>query len=60
MGKMLLVLLGGISIGYFYGFSDAKVHKDNLVQRSVSWANHATEQYQSNDVDRVMGRLDKR
>ena len=35
MFKFAIVLVVGISIGYFYGFDDAKKHDENVVTRVV-------------------------
>ena len=49
-GYVALFLLG-IVVGYFYGFSDAKSHRDNVVRRVVSTVGGSNRSKLSNDVD---------
>ena len=53
MFKFVIVLVIGVSIGYFYGFDDAKKHDDNLVVRVVDRVGVTGSKY-STDVDKQM------
>jgi hypothetical protein len=33
--KLLLLVIVGVAIGYFIGFSDARRHEKNVLQRTV-------------------------
>ena len=37
MFKFAFALVVGISIGYFYGFDDAKKHTENVVTQGPVW-----------------------
>jgi hypothetical protein len=56
MFRALVLILIGITIGYFLGFGDAQTHDDNIVKRLVSRAGGAARGNLSNDVD---SRLEK-
>lgn len=60
MFKFAFVLVVGISIGYFYGFDDAKKHDDNVVTRVVDRVGGSNRGKYNNDVDKQMDRLEKR
>lgn len=49
-GYVALFLLG-IVVGYFYGFTDAKSHRDNVVRRVVSTVGGSNRSKLSNDID---------
>ena len=51
MKRFVALFLLGIVIGYFYGFSDAKSHRDNVVCRVVSTVGGSNRSKFSNDVD---------
>jgi hypothetical protein len=51
MKQFALALILGIVIGYFYGFSDAKSHRHNVVRRIVSTVGGSNRSKLSNDVD---------
>jgi hypothetical protein len=51
MKQLVLALIVGIVIGYFYGFADAKSHRDNVVRRIVSTVGGSNRSKLSNDVD---------
>jgi hypothetical protein len=53
MFKFVAVLVIGISIGYFYGFDDAKKHDENVVTRVVDRVGTTGSKY-STDVDKQM------
>lgn len=36
MTRLVVVLLIGLALGYFYGFADAREHSDNVVTRIVN------------------------
>ena len=60
MLKFLLALVIGISIGYFYGFDDAKKHDDNVVTRVVAQVGGSNRGKYNNDIDKRMDNLEKR
>lgn len=51
MFRILLLLIIGIAIGYFIGFSDARTHDRHIVQRLVDRAGGAARSGLNNDVD---------
>lgn len=59
MFKFVAALVIGISIGYFYGFDDAKKHDENLVERVVDRVGTTGSKYQT-DVDKQMDAAEKR
>jgi hypothetical protein len=59
MFKFVIVLAVGISIGYFYGFDDAKKHDENLVTRVVEKVGKKGENYRT-DVDKQMEAAEKK
>ena len=60
MFKFALALVVGISIGYFYGFDDAKKHDENVVTRVVAQVGGNSRGKYNNDVDKQMETLEKR
>jgi hypothetical protein len=60
MFKFIFVLVAGISIGYFYGFDDAKKHDENVVERVVERVGGSSRGKYNNDVDKQMETLEKR
>ena len=52
MKLALLALLLGISIGYFYGYDDARHHTKNIVERTVDRVGGKNRDRMSNDVDK--------
>jgi hypothetical protein len=56
MFKYIVLLVIGISIGYFIGFGDAKKHTDNVVQRLVTRVGLGAGA-QSNDIDARMEKV---
>ena len=59
MFKFVAALVIGISIGYYYGFDDAKKHDENLVERVVDRVGTTGSKYQT-DVDKQMDAAEKR
>ena len=59
MFKFVVVLVIGISIGYFYGFDDAKKHDENVVTRVVDKVGTKGEKYRT-DVDKQMEAAEKK
>jgi hypothetical protein len=51
MKRFVALFLLGIVIGYFYGFSDAKSHRDNVVRRVVGTVGGSNRSKFSNDMD---------
>jgi hypothetical protein len=52
MKLALLALIVGISIGYFYGYDDAKHHTKNIVERTVDKVGGKNRDRMSNDIDK--------
>ncbi len=52
MKLALLALLLGISIGYFYGYDDARRHTKNIVERTVDRVGGKNRDRMSNDIDK--------
>ena len=59
MLKFAIALVVGISIGYFYGFDDAKKHDENVVVRVVDKVGSKGDKYRT-DVDKQMEQAEKR
>ena len=59
MLKFAIALVIGISLGYFYGFDDAKKHDENVVVRVVDKVGSKGEKYRT-DVDKQMEQAEKR
>lgn len=60
MFKYVFLLVVGITIGYFYGFDDAKRHDDNVVTRVVERVGGSNRGKYSNDIDRKMEAVETR
>ena len=60
MFKFAFALVVGISIGYFYGFADAREHAENVVTRVVAEVGGSNRDRYSNDIDKRMDNLEKR
>jgi hypothetical protein len=60
MFKFLFALVVGISIGYFYGFDDAKKHEENVVSRVVDQVGGSNRDRYRNDIDKQMEVQEKR
>lgn len=60
MFKFLLALAIGISIGYFYGFDDAKKHDENVVTRVVDSVGGSNRDKYRTDVDKQMEAVEKK
>jgi len=60
MFKFAFALVVGISIGYFYGFADARKHAENVVTRVVAEVGGSNRDRYSNDIDKRMDNLEKR
>ena len=59
MLKFAIALVVGISLGYFYGFDDAKKHDENVIVRVVDKVGSKGEKYRT-DVDKQMEQAEKR
>jgi hypothetical protein len=60
MKQLVLAFIVGIAIGYFYGFADAKSHRDNVVRRVVSTVGGSNRAKLSNDVDAKVEAAERR
>jgi hypothetical protein len=52
MKLALLALVLGISIGYFYGYDDARLQTKNIVERTVDKVGGKNRDRMSNDIDK--------
>jgi hypothetical protein len=60
MLKFIFVLVVGISIGYFYGFDDAKKHDENVVERTVDRVGGSNRGKYRADIDKQMESAERR
>jgi hypothetical protein len=60
MMKILFLLGVGAAVGYFAGFSDARQHDQNVVQRAIARVGQSQSARAPNDVDAAMDRLEKK
>ncbi len=54
MLRLLLILAIGVTIGYLYGFGDAKQHEQNIVSRYLDNVGGDARSYTKNDTDALM------
>lgn len=59
MLKFAIALVIGISIGYFYGFDDAKKHDENVVTRVVERVGGDNRGKYKTDIDARMDQAEK-
>ncbi|MGQ0712457.1 MAG: hypothetical protein ACT4PJ_01865 [Gemmatimonadaceae bacterium] len=59
MKRLVALFIAGIIVGYFYGFADAKTHRDNVVRRVVATVGGSNRDRVSGDVDARMEALEK-
>lgn len=59
MKKTVVLFIVGITIGYFYGFQDAKSHRLNVVRRVVSTVGGSNRDKLSNDMDAKMEKAER-
>ena len=52
MKLAIFALVLGISVGYFYGFDDAKHNKKNVVERTVDRVGGKNRGKYANDIDK--------
>jgi hypothetical protein len=60
MLKFIFVLVVGISIGYFYGFSDAKKNEVTVVERVVDRVGGSNRGKYRTDIDKQMDAAERR
>ena len=60
MKKLIALFIVGIVVGYFYGFADAKAHRDNVVRRVVATVGGSNRDRVKTDVDARMEALENR
>lgn len=60
MFKLIFILLLGISIGYAYGYSDAKNKKPTVLARAVAKVGGSTRNKVNNDLDARFDSVDTR
>ena len=59
MKSLFFCLILGITIGYFYGFHDAKTHRKNVVSRVVAKVGGSSRNNYRNDIDRRMEGIER-
>ena len=59
MRKVVVALLFGLALGYFYGFADANRYERNIVSRVVERVGGKAKGY-TNDMDKKMEMVEKR
>jgi hypothetical protein len=59
MKRLIALFIAGIVVGYFYGFADAKTHRDNVVRRVVATVGGSNRDRVSGDVDAKMEAIEK-
>jgi hypothetical protein len=59
MKKYLVALMLGLTIGYFYGFADAKANAKNVVSRAVERVGGKGQQYHT-DIDAKLEAVERR
>ncbi|HEY0972113.1 MAG TPA: hypothetical protein VGE02_14190 [Gemmatimonadales bacterium] len=59
MLRLLLVLAIGVSLGYMYGFGDAKQHDRNVVTRYLDNVGGKARSYTTNDTDALMQKAER-
>jgi hypothetical protein len=60
MMKFILVLVVGISIGYFYGFADAKKNDVSIIERTVDRVGGSNRGKYRADIDKQMEAAERR
>jgi len=59
MRKAILILAAGAAIGYYWGFNDAQIHKNDIVTRMVRHAGGTTRGEVANDADGMMKKVEQ-
>ena len=59
MKKVLFLLLVGVVLGYWLGFNDAQVNKQNIAVRLVNRAGGKTRETVRSNTDRELDSLEK-
>ena len=59
MRKAILILAVGAATGYYWGFNDAQIHKDDIVTRMVRRAGGTTRGEVANDADGMMKKVEQ-
>ncbi len=60
MFKTLMLIVVGLCLGYFMGFSDGRVHRQNVVARMVDRVGGSHRDAVANDVDKQMDSVEGR
>lgn len=60
MKKYLIAILLGAAAGYSFGFSDAKSHDENIVERTLGRVGGSTREKYRTDVDKQMDAIEKK
>ena len=60
MLKFIMIVLVGVTIGYFLGFEDAQKYSENVFTRVVHRVGGDSRGRVGNDTDRQMDSLEKR
>ncbi|MFN2398076.1 MAG: hypothetical protein ABR543_05440 [Gemmatimonadaceae bacterium] len=59
MKKTFLILLVGVSIGYWFGFKDSKVNEQNIAIRAINRVGGSSRDKVKSDIDGQMDSLEK-
>jgi hypothetical protein len=59
MRKGILIIIIGVSVGYWLGYKDARNHDESVVTRVVQRVGGDSRQYFKTDVDGRMERLER-
>jgi hypothetical protein len=59
MKKTLFLLLVGVALGYWLGFDDAQVHKQNIAVRLINQVGGRTRETVRSNTDRELDSLEK-
>ena len=58
MRKVILLVAIGVALGYWWGWTDAQVHDEDVVTRLVNRAGGKTRASLKNDADQTMDSLE--
>jgi hypothetical protein len=58
--KYLFLIVVGVAGGYFLGFQDAQVYRENILVRTVHRVGGSNREHMGTDVDKQMERVESR
>jgi hypothetical protein len=59
MKKFLICFVLGLACGYFFGFKDARSHRENIIARVVDRVGGSNRENYKNDIDKRLERLEQ-